>query len=128
MMRSSSLPAQNGGSGDAEAGEPGDAQTNTSFIQQSQHDSRGSDGCDASTQPPYHQEASYESQIDNKEYEFHPTIACPVPLLTQSCSGSLQDVYVAVMGVTGAGKSTFIEKLTGKEINVGHGLFSCKYF
>ena len=42
--------------------------------------------------------------------------------------GSLQDVYVAVMGVTGAGKSTFIEKLTGKEVNIGHGLFSCKYF
>ncbi len=42
--------------------------------------------------------------------------------------GSLEDVYVAVMGVTGAGKSTFIEKLTGKKINIGHSLFSCKYF
>ncbi|KAK0510284.1 hypothetical protein JMJ35_007678 [Cladonia borealis] len=39
--------------------------------------------------------------------------------------GSLQDVYVAVMGVTGAGKSTFIEKLTGEEVNVNHGLVSC---
>ena len=42
--------------------------------------------------------------------------------------GSFQDVYVAVMGVTGAGKSTFIEKLTGEEVNVIHGLVSCKYF
>ena len=41
--------------------------------------------------------------------------------------GSLEDVYVAVMGITGAGKSTFIETLTGKKINIGHGLFSCKY-
>ena len=42
--------------------------------------------------------------------------------------GSLENVYVAVMGVTGAGKSTFIEKLTGQKINIGHSLFSCKYF
>ncbi|OQO14982.1 hypothetical protein B0A48_00364 [Cryoendolithus antarcticus] len=47
------------------------------------------------------------------------------------------DVFVAVMGVTGAGKSTFISKLTTKEIKIGHemqactqdvAVFLCKYF
>lgn len=30
------------------------------------------------------------------------------------------------MGVTGAGKSTFIELVTGAGVRVGHGLESCK--
>lgn len=85
--------AQNGGSGDAQAGkprdaqegEPGDAQTNTSFIQQAQHDSKGSGGCDASTQPSYHQEPSMVSRSNDKEYISCPAVACPVPSLTQSC-------------------------------------------
>ncbi|KAH6889675.1 P-loop containing nucleoside triphosphate hydrolase protein [Thelonectria olida] len=34
------------------------------------------------------------------------------------------DLVVAVMGVTGAGKSTFIECVTGKNVGVGHGLMS----
>ena len=93
MVRPASLPAQNGepenaqngGSGDAQAGKPGDAQTNTSFIQQTQHDSKGSEGCDASTQPSYHQEPSMVSRSNDKEYISCPAVACPVPSLTQSC-------------------------------------------
>lgn len=35
------------------------------------------------------------------------------------------DVIIAIMGVTGVGKSTFIKTITGREdIAVGHGLFS----
>ena len=33
---------------------------------------------------------------------------------------------IAVMGPTGTGKSTFISKLAGREINIGHDLSSCK--
>ncbi|KAL2867562.1 uncharacterized protein BJX67DRAFT_380913 [Aspergillus lucknowensis] len=35
------------------------------------------------------------------------------------------DVYVAVMGVTGSGKSTFISHLTDEEVTVGNGLYAC---
>jgi ABC-type Mn2+/Zn2+ transport system ATPase subunit len=38
----------------------------------------------------------------------------------------MEDVYIAVMGVTGAGKSTFIKECTGQEIEIGHTLESCK--
>ena len=35
------------------------------------------------------------------------------------------DVIIAIMGVTGVGKSTFIKTITGREdIAVGRGLFS----
>ncbi|KAF3921570.1 hypothetical protein AA313_de0203902 [Arthrobotrys entomopaga] len=35
-------------------------------------------------------------------------------------------IVIAVMGVTGSGKSTFIATLTGRPIEIGHGLQSCK--
>lgn len=35
-------------------------------------------------------------------------------------------VVIAVMGMTGAGKSTFIQKASGlKDVVIGHGLASC---
>ncbi|EEU41567.1 uncharacterized protein NECHADRAFT_54135, partial [Fusarium vanettenii 77-13-4] len=37
---------------------------------------------------------------------------------------SPNDVVIAVMGVTGAGKSTFIGKVTGQDVKVGHSLIS----
>lgn len=40
-----------------------------------------------------------------------------------------KEIVIAVMGVTGAGKSYFIRKVTGREdIDVGDGLESCKSF
>ena len=36
------------------------------------------------------------------------------------------DVFIAVMGVTGVGKSTFISLCTEKELQIGHGLQGCK--
>ncbi|KAJ9504306.1 hypothetical protein H2202_000362 [Exophiala xenobiotica] len=38
---------------------------------------------------------------------------------------SKNDIIIAVMGVTGAGKSTFISLLSDQEIKIGHGLQSC---
>ncbi|KAH7312522.1 P-loop containing nucleoside triphosphate hydrolase protein [Stachybotrys elegans] len=35
------------------------------------------------------------------------------------------DVFFLVVGRTGSGKSTFISQCTGKNVNIGHGLFSC---
>lgn len=37
---------------------------------------------------------------------------------------SSSDVVVLVMGLTGVGKSTFIEKVTGEDAGVGHSLLS----
>ncbi|KAI0905334.1 P-loop containing nucleoside triphosphate hydrolase protein [Ustulina deusta] len=37
-----------------------------------------------------------------------------------------QDLLIAVMGMTGSGKTTFISKVTGREdLNIGHSLTSC---
>ncbi|KAI1390221.1 P-loop containing nucleoside triphosphate hydrolase protein [Hypoxylon trugodes] len=37
-----------------------------------------------------------------------------------------QDALIAVMGMTGSGKTTFISKVTGREdLKIGHGLTSC---
>ena len=39
---------------------------------------------------------------------------------------ALDPILIAVMGVTGAGKTTFISKATGKsDLEIGHGLVSC---
>lgn len=35
------------------------------------------------------------------------------------------DVFVAIMGVTGAGKSTLISKCTEKQVRIGHDLQAC---
>jgi ABC-type multidrug transport system ATPase subunit len=37
-----------------------------------------------------------------------------------------RDRIFLVMGMTGAGKSTFINRCTGKNVTVGHSLYSCK--
>ncbi|KAM0369796.1 hypothetical protein ACHAPY_010974 [Fusarium culmorum] len=37
---------------------------------------------------------------------------------------SPDDIVIAVMGVTGAGKSTFIHHVTGQQVGIGHGLTS----
>ncbi|CAF3488594.1 unnamed protein product [Fusarium graminearum] len=37
---------------------------------------------------------------------------------------SPDDIVIAVMGVTGAGKSTFIHYVTGQQVGIGHGLTS----
>ncbi|KAK5083204.1 hypothetical protein LTR05_007088 [Lithohypha guttulata] len=44
---------------------------------------------------------------------------------TETSETSYHDVYIAVMGCTGSGKSSFIELCTGQDAGVGHGLESC---
>ena len=36
-------------------------------------------------------------------------------------------IFILVMGMTGAGKSSFVASCTGKQVIVGHTLHSCKY-
>jgi signal recognition particle receptor subunit beta len=37
---------------------------------------------------------------------------------------SPDDIIIAVMGVTGAGKTTFIQEFTSKKLKISHGLES----
>lgn len=37
------------------------------------------------------------------------------------------DRFFLVMGMTGSGKSTFIGRCTGRDVTVGHSLYSCEY-
>jgi ABC-type uncharacterized transport system ATPase component len=39
---------------------------------------------------------------------------------------SLEDVFVVVLGVTGAGKSTFVSLCSGQQAEIGDSLESCK--
>ena len=38
-----------------------------------------------------------------------------------------EDVFFAVMGLTGSGKSTFVRNCSKIDVKVGHDLVSCKY-
>ncbi|KAH0533253.1 hypothetical protein TsFJ059_001840 [Trichoderma semiorbis] len=53
--------------------------------------------------------------------------AKPPPAKTgfTSSQSDIEHVYIAVMGVTGAGKSYLISLCTGKNVKVGHNLESC---
>ncbi|KAK3298657.1 P-loop containing nucleoside triphosphate hydrolase protein [Chaetomium fimeti] len=42
-----------------------------------------------------------------------------------SANKDIKDVYIALMGVTGAGKSSFIATCSGQDVAVGHDLTSC---
>jgi predicted GTPase len=37
-----------------------------------------------------------------------------------------EDIFIAVMGMTGAGKSSFISNVAGVDLRVGHGLSACR--
>jgi flagellar biosynthesis GTPase FlhF len=43
-----------------------------------------------------------------------------------SQSDSAQEILIAVFGMTGTGKTTLIEKISGQNLAVGHNLRSCK--
>jgi len=49
-------------------------------------------------------------------------------LETPFSSFTKRSILIAVMGMTGAGKTYFIKHVTGlEEMEIGHGLKSCKY-
>ncbi|KAL6901318.1 P-loop containing nucleoside triphosphate hydrolase protein [Trichoderma evansii] len=73
-----------------------------------------------------------ESQItDGSEDQSHRMLPSQAekspPAKTDITSGQIETkhVYIAVMGVTGAGKSSLISLCTGKNVKIGHNLESC---
>lgn len=57
---------------------------------------------------------------DERPRTFSSTDSDPVMDMTKA----KKEVVIAVMGVTGAGKSRFIKRITGQDVLVGHGLNS----
>ncbi len=38
-----------------------------------------------------------------------------------------RDRLILIMGLTGSGKSSFVASCSGKQVKIGHSLFSCAY-
>lgn len=57
---------------------------------------------------------------DKKSHSFSITNAN----YAMNMAGEKNDIVIAVMGVTGVGKSSFIKRMTGQDVFVGHGLSS----
>ena len=51
--------------------------------------------------------------------------ACRFSTFTGLTRSNPQDRFFLVMGQTGSGKSTFVARCTGRDLTVGHGLYSC---
>ncbi|KAI1422584.1 hypothetical protein F5Y12DRAFT_786618 [Xylaria sp. FL1777] len=49
----------------------------------------------------------------------------PNPNSLYDSDGSIEDVFLAVLGVTGAGKSTFVSQCSGQQAEIGDSLESC---
>lgn len=77
-------------------------------------------------------EEAQESDTDEDQcYQMPPNqAAAETPPAENGFTNSQSDiehVYIAVMGVTGAGKSSLISLCTGKNVKIGHNLKSCGY-
>ncbi|KAL7940286.1 hypothetical protein V8C42DRAFT_356358 [Trichoderma barbatum] len=84
---------------------------------------------DQSHQMPPNQTAVIHSPSTGDQSDQMPPnqTAKPPPAKTDVTSSQIEikHVYIAVMGVTGAGKSSLISLCTGKDVKIGHDLKSC---
>ncbi len=55
---------------------------------------------------------------------FHGERITDAPCSTLVLAWAKEDIYVAVLGLTGVGKSTFIKIVTGQDVKIGHCLTS----
>lgn len=51
--------------------------------------------------------------------------ACRFSTFTGLTRSQPQDRFFLVMGKTGSGKSTFVARCSGRDVTIGHGLYSC---
>ncbi|KAL2076156.1 hypothetical protein VTL71DRAFT_1099 [Oculimacula yallundae] len=58
--------------------------------------------------------------------ESSPALYRPPPV-QDNLPPTPEDVVIAVMGVTGSGKTTFIQQFCNQNLNIGHGLESCTH-
>lgn len=68
-----------------------------------------------------HEENKSTTYVKDERFQsFSTTSADP----TMDVPKDKKDIVIAVMGVTGAGKSSFIKRITGQDVVIGHGLDS----
>ncbi|KAG4431674.1 hypothetical protein IFR05_012840 [Cadophora sp. M221] len=67
--------------------------------------------------PPY--------QPEQYEYEESSSVLKQNRPVQDNSPPTPEDVVIAVMGVTGSGKTTFIQQFCSQNLNIGHGLESC---
>ena len=84
-----------------------------------------SDPCTSPSQSPNSSklESSMATKSSTKDSPKPKHNREPRPVISKS-----RDIVIAVFGLTGTGKSSFISKLTGKEVKIGHSLQSCKQY
>lgn len=70
-----------------------------------------------------------ETIVDGDNVQQLPIVTYAQLLPSTFCSLTLsrrpEDIVVAVMGVTGSGKATFVNHLSDFPLSIGHGLNSC---
>ncbi|PMD34996.1 hypothetical protein L207DRAFT_517106 [Hyaloscypha variabilis F] len=66
-----------------------------------------------------------DSQAYLGNYPVQPPSEPPVVGGSSSSSSTNDEILIAVFGMTGTGKTTFIEKVSGQKLNIGHNLHSC---
>lgn len=64
-----------------------------------------------------------ELRVPNFKYVF---VAIVYP--QTNCVERPSDIIIAVMGITGCGKTTFVNLFAEEPLEVGHGLDSCKSY
>ncbi len=64
------------------------------------------------------------------EYTFSDPHSSPSPESSIQRSSNMETelkrIVIAVMGVTGAGKSRFVQRATGADVEIGHSQASCR--
>jgi flagellar biosynthesis GTPase FlhF len=73
----------------------------------------------APSDPRSERAPAFEAQTETLEQVSVPEVRRPPPRSTDRA-------MIAVFGMTGTGKTTLIQTLSGKRLKVGHGLQSCK--
>jgi predicted GTPase len=68
---------------------------------------------------------SFISELEEDTVLTHATLDLGAQQRLQSQRTTAGELAILVMGVTGSGKSTFINRLTEENVEIGHSLESC---
>ncbi|KAH0202371.1 hypothetical protein KCU99_g4611, partial [Aureobasidium melanogenum] len=109
-----------------------ESQTNVAKLEELKREMRARDEEADEQHRQYQKDVDEISSESTKEWtesqaNFHWRTSADSPAsFKESFKESADDIVIALMGVTGSGKSTFIKRVTGREdIQIGHELTSC---
>ena len=78
------------------------------------------------TTPPNMVTTPYPSSV--ADADDHDYVSVPLVDAEGRNVAGVREVVIAVMGVTGAGKSTLVKQITGQDVEIGDGLEACTSF